>query len=318
MSRYRNVNCKIWNGDKFSFLSERAKLVFLHLLTTPFGTPFGAFKMSVSCLAEEVRIPLEGYREALTELFQNGMVKHDERAMFILIPRFIKHNPPANPNVVQSWAGIFNELPSCDLKNEFYASMSDTCKGLGEPFAKRFRQYFKEPTSKGIGIQEQKQKQEQKQEQGGEKESAAASPSESFETKPEKRLFLENVFLTSEEYFKLIKKFGQEKTDYWIEQVNIARGRNIEEFDRKSTSHYYTILSWADLKKERGKSDDPPPPKRGKGPACYKDKEGRIRRVDTQELVGESPPTESVSDTSPKPEGMVRGAVLSIVNSVSM
>lgn len=163
MSRYRNIHCLIWNDDKFPFLSERAKLVFFHVLTTPFGNPFGAFKMSVAGLAEEARIPLKGYREGLRELFEKGMVKHDERVMLIFIPNFIKHNRPANPNVVQKWAGIFKELPDCELKNEVFAILFATCKGLGEPFLKRFEEWFREPTPKGTGIQEQEQEQDKEE-----------------------------------------------------------------------------------------------------------------------------------------------------------
>ena len=51
--RYRLIHCSIWNDQKFPFCSDDCQLVFLHLLTTPYSTPFGLFKIPLAALAEE-------------------------------------------------------------------------------------------------------------------------------------------------------------------------------------------------------------------------------------------------------------------------
>lgn len=157
MSRYRQVHCCIWNDDKFPFVSDDAKLVFFHLLTTPFGTPFGLFKASIGALADEIRWTRERYSKAFREAFAKGFVKHDERHLLILIPHFLKYNPPGNPNVLISWSKLFYELPDSKLKLEW----NETLKGLLEAFGKGFAEAYAKAFAKGMPIQEQEQEQEQ-------------------------------------------------------------------------------------------------------------------------------------------------------------
>jgi len=150
MGRYRQIHCLIWNDDKFPFLSDDAQLVFFHILTTPFSNPIGCFKISVEALAAEKRWQLKRYRKAFQELLDNGLVKYDEKYQVILIPNFIKYNPPPNPNVVRSWGQIWEELPPSPLKFEFYQILKGYIEGLG----KGFKKGFGKPFPKGMPIQE--------------------------------------------------------------------------------------------------------------------------------------------------------------------
>jgi len=103
MSRYRNIHCLIWNDDKFPFASDDCQLVFFHVLTTPFSTPLGLFKASVGMLAEEKRWPIKRYEKAFQEALREGFLEYDEKAFVILIPNFLKYNPPQSGNVIKSW-----------------------------------------------------------------------------------------------------------------------------------------------------------------------------------------------------------------------
>ena len=47
MGKYRKVDPKIWNDEKFRELSDSAKLLFLFLLTHPHMTPLGAMRATV-------------------------------------------------------------------------------------------------------------------------------------------------------------------------------------------------------------------------------------------------------------------------------
>jgi cytolysin (calcineurin-like family phosphatase) len=62
--------------------------------------------------------------------------------------------------------------------------------------------------------------------------------------KCDKIKYLEYVYLTEDEYKKLIAKFGKEITDDWIERVNNWVAENPKEKKRQKDSHYYTILNW--------------------------------------------------------------------------
>jgi hypothetical protein len=104
MSRYRNIHCMIWNDDKFPFASDDCQLVFFHLLTTPFGTPFGLFKASVSMLADEKRWSKQRYEKAFREGLAKGFFKYDERHLVVFLPKFVKYNQPQNANVIINWS----------------------------------------------------------------------------------------------------------------------------------------------------------------------------------------------------------------------
>ena len=148
MSRYRAIHCLIWNDDKFPFVSERCQLIFFHLLTTPMSTPFGLYKASLEALAAEKRLPLKAYREAFREAFAKAFVKYDERHQVILIPQFLKYNPPNNPNVLKAWKSVYDEIPDCDLKIEFYQILKAFVEGFSKAFGEAFREAWGKPLPK--------------------------------------------------------------------------------------------------------------------------------------------------------------------------
>ena len=58
-----------------------------------------------------------------------------------------------------------------------------------------------------------------------------------------KEQYLELVFLTSDQYQKLIDKFGKPITEDYIERLNNYGHNKPKEF-KKYNSHYHTILNW--------------------------------------------------------------------------
>jgi uncharacterized phage protein (TIGR02220 family) len=154
MARYRQIHCCIWNDDKFPFLSDDEQLVFFHLLTTPFGTPFGLYKTSIGALADEKRWDLKRYAKPFGKLLNMGFVKYDKRTLVLYIPRFMKYNPPANPNVVTSWLKQAQEIPDSPLKNEWYCALEWFAKGFGKPLPEGLANGM----ANGMAIQEQEQR----------------------------------------------------------------------------------------------------------------------------------------------------------------
>jgi len=57
----------------------------------------------------------------------------------------------------------------------------------------------------------------------------------------DKEKHMDSVFLTKEEHLKLIKKFGEEKTQEWIENLDNYIGSK----GKRYKSHYKTILVWS-------------------------------------------------------------------------
>ena len=167
MAKYRKVSTQIWNDTKFRDLTDDGKMVFLFILTHPHMTSLGGMRATTQGLAAELGWSFDKFSKGFAEPFRKGMVKYDETASCIVLPNFLKHNPPENPNVVKSWSKAADMIPECELKYQIISDAKTLCEGLKENFRKAFVNAF-ETVSKGFAkpfrIPEQEQEQEQEQE----------------------------------------------------------------------------------------------------------------------------------------------------------
>lgn len=148
MPRYRKVSVQIWNDEHFSQFTDSAKLAFMFVLTHPQMTSIGAMRHTVPGLANELGWTEKGFREAFAEPLAKGMVKLDETYSLVILPNFLKHNKPENPNVVKSWGTVIELLPECTLLRQYLQYVKGFVEGLGEEYAKG----LPEPLSKGMPI----------------------------------------------------------------------------------------------------------------------------------------------------------------------
>jgi hypothetical protein len=137
MGRYRKIDTRIWNDEKFSLLPDGGKLIFLFLLTHPHMTSLGAMRATIPGLAAELGWEEKPFRKGF-ETLSKGLVEHSEKASYIGIPNFLKYNPPENPNVVKSWAAVIDLLPECDLKYSLLERVKGLVERLPEPFRNAF------------------------------------------------------------------------------------------------------------------------------------------------------------------------------------
>ena len=70
---YRKVDTKIWNDRKFCALSDKAKLVFLMLLTHPCMTALGAMRQTMGGLAQELQWDSRAFTKAFREVLDQDM-----------------------------------------------------------------------------------------------------------------------------------------------------------------------------------------------------------------------------------------------------
>ena len=171
MARYRKIDPRIWNDEKFSALSHEAQRMFFFCLTHPSMTALGAFRITKSGMAEELGLSGKGFAEPFGELFRKGLVNYDERAFLLFVPNFLKYNAPENPNVVRGWVSSLDLLPECHLKTQVLAR-ARACTADNDALSKAFDKAFGrvadtlseglgELFSKGMPKQEQEQEQEQ-------------------------------------------------------------------------------------------------------------------------------------------------------------
>lgn len=166
MRRYYKIESCLWNDAKFLALSHNGMFVFLQLLTWPHMTAVGAMRETIAGLAPALKVTPRAYRKALEELKNAGMVEYCEEASFIGLPNFLKHNAPANPNVVTHLVKCLDEVPECGLKDRLIERLVELVVARGKGFAERLPKRFAERLPKRFreGLPNQEQEQEQQQE----------------------------------------------------------------------------------------------------------------------------------------------------------
>jgi len=171
VSRYRKIDVRMWNDAKFRSLSApqpNARDLWVYLLTNPYTTSIpGLYHAFPETLARGLEWLPKPLGERFAELSRNGMAKADWTSGLVFIPRAIRYDPPANPNVVKGWASAWDELPECALKTEAYSFLLNELEPLGERFAEAFRNGCGNGLPNGLpnGMPNQEQEQEQEQEQ---------------------------------------------------------------------------------------------------------------------------------------------------------
>lgn len=136
----------IWDHPQFGSLSRIGKLVFLYVTTSSYGNGIGCFKAGIAAMAEDMREDMEDFQKGFREGLAAGCFMYDEDARVVLVPKYIHHNPPNNPNVVKGWGKLFLMIPDCALKGECYSIIEDYCKGLSDAFLKAFHEAFEKPS----------------------------------------------------------------------------------------------------------------------------------------------------------------------------
>ncbi len=167
--RYRKIDPRIWNDEKFHSLSNHAQFAFLFVLTHPSMTSLGAMRGSIPGLAAELGLPEKAFREAFEEVLAKGLLEHDEKASFVAAPKFMKYNAPESPNVFKAWDGALDLIPECPLKVRLFQRVKDFAEGLSEAF----REALPEAFAKAMPNQEQEPEQEQEPRQEGSGEKSA-------------------------------------------------------------------------------------------------------------------------------------------------
>ena len=149
MAKYRKIDPQIHTDAKYKSLSFDARLLFMTVLTHPHMTAVGAMMATPSGLAAEMGMPFKRLSKAFAEVFEKGMLEHDESACFLAAPNFLKYNPPENANVIKGWEKSLDFIPNCDLKNvliqrvrDFISEQSEGIrKGLAKPFGSLSKGY---------------------------------------------------------------------------------------------------------------------------------------------------------------------------------
>lgn len=177
---YRRVSVRLWADEKvrrLSPLQPSAQALWLYLLTGPHTGPIpGVFTCGRAAMAEALDWSLEEFSRCLAELTEAGMAEYDHEARLWFIPRAIRHNPPASPNVVRGWRAAWVLLPEGHMRDRIANGIAQALEGLTEAFREAFREALAESSSKASSRPLPNQEQEQEQEEKTPARKRAADP----------------------------------------------------------------------------------------------------------------------------------------------
>lgn len=173
--RYRKIDPRIWNDEKFRALSREEKLIALYVLTAQ-SNRLGFFKFSKALAAEDLNLPVETFAKGFEKVCKALAWRFDPEARVLLIPKWFRYNCPENPNVLKSCLEDLHELPQTPLISEFASCI----QYLPQTFHETFREGLQEHSPKPCPNQEQEQEQEQEYiyipPNGGSPEADASAP----------------------------------------------------------------------------------------------------------------------------------------------
>ena len=164
MGKYRKIEVRIWNDAKFRRLSDDGKLVFFLLLTHPALTSFGAMRATEQGLAAEIGWTTPKFAKAFREVLREALAEASPDDALIVLPNFLRYNPPQSPNVVKSWASQLDLIPECSLQVTYLEQVKAFLKALPKAFAEALPKAFPKAFRKPLPNQEQEQEQEQEEE----------------------------------------------------------------------------------------------------------------------------------------------------------
>ena len=143
--KYRGISSRLWADEKFRTMSAplpNAQSLWFFLLTGPMLTSLpGIFRGGEAALAEELEWPLAEFRAAFAELEDRGMAIADWKHRLVWLPNGLRHNPPANPNIVSGWRESWADLPECELKITARTAFAEFMDKLGRNYKKKFAEF---------------------------------------------------------------------------------------------------------------------------------------------------------------------------------
>lgn len=162
MSRvYAKVSIEMWGDQKFNRLSPlpaSGQSLWIYLLTGRFRTSIPGLNLNVGigALSDRLHWKVHQVEKHWAEIEQLGMAAADWHHGVVWLPKGIEHNEPESPNVIRGWGKVV--LPQCALVTEAIASLEAYIgERLTTPYAKAFKQAFRDPSRN----QEQEQEQDQ-------------------------------------------------------------------------------------------------------------------------------------------------------------
>ena len=158
-SKYRKIDPRIWYDEKFSQLNPTAKLVAVHLITSPEGNRIGLFPMSTAAAAEHCGLTPESFRKAFDIVREAFQWHYDTPSRVLFISTWWKYQRPDHKNAFIGCLKDLSDVPKCFLVQEFLANDRYLPQSLANCLRDQRESFAFDPPK--LCLQEQEQEQEQ-------------------------------------------------------------------------------------------------------------------------------------------------------------
>lgn len=108
MRIYGKVKITFWDDDRIKKLPDAAKLLALYCLTCEHSNAIGCFRLPLGYIETDLGWDKTKAQAALTELITSGFALYDEASAYLLMPRYLEHNPIENSRVGKMCVGLIN------------------------------------------------------------------------------------------------------------------------------------------------------------------------------------------------------------------
>ena len=98
--RYAKIFTSLWNNEKFQGLSEKGKLLYIYLLSSPHSTCLGAYNIKPGYIQADLEWAKGTVKETLQELFNKGFIQPLKTGL--IIHDFFEYNSLDNPNQLKA------------------------------------------------------------------------------------------------------------------------------------------------------------------------------------------------------------------------
>lgn len=174
---YRRVSVRLWSDEKVGRLSPMqpsGQALWLYLLTGPHTSLIpGVFVAGRAAIAEALGWEIEDFDRCVTELLNEGLVRFDRAARLWFIPKALRHNPPASPNVVTGWRTPWAMLPECPMREQIGEEIAATLEAFSKPCAEAFRKACGKPFDNPSPYPSPNQETGNRRQEAGERDAAS-------------------------------------------------------------------------------------------------------------------------------------------------
>lgn len=136
---YAKVDEIFWHDPVIRALSERARMLYLYLLTSPHRNRFGCYVLDPWYASADLQWDRPTVTGALQELQDADRIAWDETHRVVFLKRYLRHNTLENHKVVKGALGDLRSLPSTPLLHDLLAAMEENKRAHYLPLLEALR-----------------------------------------------------------------------------------------------------------------------------------------------------------------------------------